>query len=220
HIASKGKPVIISTGMSYLEEIKKALDWIDAAREGSSGRPAVTLLHCVSDYPAEPEDINLLAMESLASNFDLPVGYSDHTRGIEVSIAAAALGATVIEKHFTLDRSMEGPDHNASAEPEELRAMVAAIRNVEKALGDGVKRPAKCEDRMRNIARRSLVAACDIKAGEAIRREDIRIKRPGMGLPPERIEDLINKKASRDIEKDTLFTLEHINITDNKEAAR
>ncbi len=163
------------------------------------------MLHCVSNYPADIEDINLKAIETLSSAFGLPVGLSDHTMRIEVAVAAVAMGAKVIEKHFTLDRNMDGPDHKASFEPDELRNMVAAIRNIEKAMGDGVKTPRESEREIKAVVRKSLVAAKDIKAGTVITRKDIVVKRPGIGISPEFIGKIINKKARVDIKKDSLF---------------
>jgi N-acetylneuraminate synthase len=220
HIASKRKPIILSTGMSYLGEVEKAIGWIKEVNESmskwenektlihSSTHPLIhplTLLHCVSNYPAAVEDTNLLAMKTMERAFGLPVGYSDHTLGIEISIASVAMGAKVIEKHFTLDRDMEGPDHKTSLEPDELKAMVKAIRNIEKALGDGTKRPMESEADMRNIARKSIVSARDIKAGETITVNDILVKRPGVGIAPELIEQVINKIAKINIKKDSLL---------------
>ena len=204
-IAAKRKPVILSTGMSYLKEVESAVNWINRVWRGSKDRPGITLLHCVSNYPADIKDINLKAIETLSSAFGLPVGLSDHTMMIEVAVAAVAMGAGVIEKHFTLDRNMDGPDHKASFEPDELRNMVAAIRNIEKAMGDGVKAPRKKEREIRAVARKSLVAAKDIKSGAVITRNDIAVKRPGTGIPPEFIRQIINKKARVNIKNDSLF---------------
>ena len=187
HIAGKKKPIILSTGMSYLGEVEKAINWVmgvwgnEYMGKNLFTHPPIhplTLLHCVSNYPAIIEDVNLSAMKTMAIAFGLSVGYSDHTLGIEIPIAAVALGARVIEKHFTLDRNMEGPDHKASLEPDGLKDMVKAIRNVEKAIGKGIKRPTKNEEEIKNIARRSLVASRHIKAGEEVRLNDISIKRP------------------------------------------
>lgn len=208
-IAEKRKPIILSTGMSYLEEVKKAVGWIKDIWKKLNTKPQLVVLHCVSDYPPRVEDVNLLAMKMLESTFGLVVGFSDHTLGIEISIAAVAMGAKVIEKHFTLDRRMEGPDHKFSLEPDELKTMVKAIRNVEKALGDGVKKPTENEKEMRSKARRSLVAGRNIKAGEIINREDISVKRPGTGIPPEFLTQIINKKARVDIKKDSLLERTH-----------
>jgi N,N'-diacetyllegionaminate synthase len=210
HIAAKKKTIILSTGMSYLNEVEKAIGWIYEVWGDSRRRPGLTLLHCVSNYPARVEDVNLKAIKTLESAFGLPVGYSDHAIGVDIAVAAVAMGASVIEKHFTLGKDIKGPDHKASLEPDELRRMVAAIRNVEKARGDGIKRPAKSEFDMRKIARRSLVAGRDIKAGEVIRRADITVKRPGTGLSPEKIADVINKIAASDISRDSLFKIKDL----------
>ena len=177
HIASKGRPVILSTGMSTLGEVEEAVHVLKAA-----GATELTLLHCVTEYPAPFGQINLRAMQTLKIAFGLPVGYSDHTPGLEIAIAAVALGAEVIEKHFTLDRSLPGPDHAASLEPGELQQMVNAIRHVEVALGDGIKGPAPCELPNISVARKSLVAARDLPAGHRLVAGDLDIKRPGSGL--------------------------------------
>lgn len=204
-IAAKNKPVILSTGMSYLNEVEKAVRWIYDIWNKSGFNQQLTLLHCVSNYPAHAKDVNLCAMNTLKVSFGLPVGYSDHTLGIEIPIAAVAMGAKVIEKHFTLDKNMKGPDHKASLEPDELKAMVKAIRNVEKAMGDGVKKPAVSEDETRIIARRSLVAKRDIKKGSVIRSGDIIIKRPGNGIPPEFKETIKGMKAKKNIIADSVI---------------
>lgn len=208
-IAEKKKPVVLSTGMSYLEEVKKAVEWIGGVWKNLENKPQLTLLHCVSEYPVKMENVNLLAIKTLESTFGLPVGYSDHTIGIEMPVAAVSIGAKIIEKHFTLDKNMEGPDHKASLEPDELAAMVTAIRNIEKAMGDGLKRPTENELATRKVVRKSLVAARDIKAGEVIKESDILIKRPGDGLPPDMFEQIVNKKAGVDISKDSLFKKSH-----------
>ena len=176
HIALKRKPIILSTGMSYIGEVEKAIGWINESWMQWNEKPQLTLLHCVSNYPALPEDSNLLAIKTMEKAFRLPVGYSDHTPGIEVAIAAVALGAKVIEKHFTLDRNMAGPDHKASLEPEGFKTMVKAIRSVEKSLGDGIKRPVQNEEDTKIAARRSLVAARDIMAGKIISSDDVVVK--------------------------------------------
>lgn len=208
HIASKKKPVIMSTGMSDLEEVEKAVGWINDI--WGTDRQQLTLLHCVSNYPASFSDLNLRAIETMKNTFSLPAGFSDHTKGIEASIAAAALGAAVIEKHFTLDRTMEGPDHRASIEPNELRQMVNSIRNIELAMGDGIKRPVANEEPIRNVARKCLVAARTINAGAVISAGDIAVKRPGTGIPPEFKADIIGMKAIRKIEPDSIIKREEI----------
>lgn len=205
YVASKGRPLILSTGMATLGEVEEALETLQ-----NSGARGITLLHCTTNYPAPFEEVNLKAMQTLRQAFGLPVGYSDHTPGIEVAVAAAALGACVIEKHFTLDRNMEGPDHKASLEPDELAAMVRAVRNVEKALGDGFKRPGPGEREIMRVARRSLVAAVDIAAGEIITREKLVIKRPGTGIPPKMWDVVVGRRARLDIVADTVLTWEMI----------
>jgi N-acetylneuraminate synthase len=210
HIAGKNKPVILSTGMSYLGEVEKAINWIYEVWDQLNNKPQLTLLHCVSNYPAAVEDVNLLAIKTMETAFGFPVGYSDHTMGIEIPIAAVATGANVIEKHFTLDRNMDGPDHKASLEPEELKAMVKSIRNVENALGDGIKRPANSERDTRDIARRSLVAAKNIKNGQTITSDDIAIKRPGIGIPPEFREVVIGMAAGKDLKADSTINWEDL----------
>ena len=203
HIARKNKPMIVSTGMAFLGEVETAVRTIEAA-----GNQAFALLHCVSNYPANPADINLRAMQTMARAFNVPVGYSDHTPGIEVALAAVALGACIIEKHFTLDRNLPGPDHQASAEPVELAALVRGIRIVEAAMGDGRKRPAASEANTAAVARKSLVAAGDIPAGAALTETMIAFKRPGTGLPPAMREFLIGRVTRTAISAGTLLTLE------------
>lgn len=210
HIAAKIKPIILSTGMSYLGEVEKAIGWINEVWDKLEKRPQLTLLHSVSDYPAKMEDVNLNVIKTMATAFRLPVGYSDHTLGIEIPIAAVAMNAKVIEKHFTLDRNMEGPDHKASLEPDELKAMVKAIRNVEKALGDGIKRPTRNEDDIRKVSRRSLVAARDIEEDETIALEDVAIKRPGAGILPEFKELIVGMQVKRNIKADTVIKWEDL----------
>ena len=205
HIAAKNKPIILSTGMSYLSEVEKAVRWIYEIWNKSGFNQQLTLLHCVSNYPAHAADVNLYAMNTLKAAFGLSVGYSDHTLGIEIPIAAVAIGAKVIEKHFTLDRNMKGPDHKASLEPDELKAMVKAIRNVEKAMGDGIKRPTEKEEETRIIARRSLVAKRGIKKGDVIRSGDIIIKRPGSGILPEFKDIIKGMKAEKNIKADSVI---------------
>ena len=199
-IAETGKDVILSTGMAELEEIEQAVRILQ--RHGA-GR--ISLLHCNTEYPTPMEDVNLRAMLTLKEQFDLSVGYSDHTRGIEVPIAAVALGAEIIEKHFTLDRSMEGPDHAASLEPDELKQMVDGIRNIDKALGDSVKTASKSELKNRDVARKSIVAGRDIEKGECFSEKNLAVKRPGNGISPMKWFDLLGTKASRDYCKDELI---------------
>ena len=204
HIGRMGKPVILSTGMAEMEEIQAA---IDALEEAGTPRTNVTVLHCTTEYPTPMGEVNLRAMLSIQNAFGVEVGYSDHTRGIEVAIAAVALGATVIEKHFTLDRNLPGPDHKASLEPEELKAMVAAIRNIEIALGDGIKRLTPSEAGNRPIARKSLVASRGIRKGEVFSVENIATKRPGTGISPMRWDAVIDLRAPRDFSQDELIEL-------------
>lgn len=203
HVARKAKPMIVSTGMASLGEVESAVRVITA-----TGNTQIVLLHCVSNYPANPADINLRAMQTMARAFGVPVGYSDHTPGIEVALAAVALGACIVEKHFTLDRNLPGPDHQASAEPAELAALVRGIRIVEAALGGGRKQPAATEANTAAVARRSLVAACDIPAGAVITETMIALKRPGTGLPPAMCEYLIGRVACASIRAGSLLTLD------------
>lgn len=210
YIASKKKPIILSTGMSYLGEVENAISWIDEIWNTLDKKPQLSILHCVSSYPARIEDVNLRAIKTMEMAFGLPVGYSDHTMGTEIAMAAVAMGGKVIEKHFTLDRDMEGPDHKASLEPEELGAMVTAIRNVEKAMGDGVKKPTKSENDLKKIVRRSLVTAKEIKAGEIISPNDILIKRPGTGIPAEFKDKVVGMKSGSDISVDSVIKWEDL----------
>ncbi|MFQ5801296.1 MAG: N-acetylneuraminate synthase [Candidatus Methylomirabilales bacterium] len=203
HVARKGKPMIVSTGMSYMDEVKVAVRTIEEV--GSTG---FILLHCVSAYPANPADANLRAMHTMSTEFNVPVGYSDHTPGIEVALAAVTLGACVIEKHFTLDRSLPGPDHQASLEPGELAALVRGVRNVEKALGHGRKEPAAGEADTAAVARRSLVAAQDIPAGTALTLDLIAVKRPGTGLPPAMLPYLVGRTLRVDVRADSILRME------------
>ena len=214
YIAKKGKPIILSTGMSTLGDIEEAINiispFLNAQHFQSHAKfPPLTLLHCVSDYPADFSEVNLKAMLTIKEAFKLPVGYSDHTLGIEVPIAAVALGARIIEKHFTLDKSFPGPDHRASLEPHELKEMVKAIRNVEKSLGNNIKRPTNNELKVMKVARRSLIAKRNIKDGETVKKSDIAIKRPGLGIPPKFKEIVIGMRLSREIKKDEPFRWEH-----------
>lgn len=204
HIGQYRKPVIISTGMSNLGEIEKALNVLEQA---GTPHELITVLHCNTEYPTPMVDVNLRAMLTIRDAFDVAVGYSDHTAGIEVAIAAVALGATVIEKHFTIDRNLPGPDHKASLEPNELKAMVKAIRNIELALGDGIKRPSFSELKNKEVARKSLVASCEIKVGEIFSENNLSAKRPGAGLSPMFWDEIIGRKASRHYTVDELIEL-------------
>lgn len=201
-IAKTHKPIIMSTGMCTIPEIHEALQVL---KEFGAGE--VSLLHCTTQYPTPYEDVNLRAMDTLRKEFGCEVGYSDHTNGIEVPVAAVAMGATIIEKHFTLDKNMEGPDHKASLEPEELKNMVTSIRNIEKALGNGLKEPAKSEIPNMAIARKSIIAKCDIKKGEIFTEENITTKRPGNGISPMRWNEVLGKAAIRDFGEDELIEL-------------
>ena len=204
HISRFGKEIILSTGMSDLQEIENALGVLES--EGAT-RSKITVLHATTEYPCPFEDVNLKAMLTIQKAFRVKVGYSDHTSGIEVPIAAVALGACVIEKHFTLDRTMDGPDHKASLEPGELKAMVGAIRNIEQTLGDGIKRPSPRELKNMPIVRKSLVALCDIKKGDLFSEKNLGAKRPGHGISPMRWDELIGQPAMRDFSADELIEL-------------
>ena len=203
HLAGKGRPLIVSTGMSSLADVEAAV----CAVVEAGGRDLV-LLHCVSNYPAEPADANLRAMHTLELAFGRPVGYSDHTVGCEVALGAVALGASVIEKHFTLDAGLPGPDHRASLEPAGLATLVSGVRTVEAALGHGRKEPVASEARTAAVARRSLVAAVDIPAGKVLTEDLIAVKRPGTGLPPAMLSQRTGRVTRRAIAAGTLFTLE------------
>jgi N,N'-diacetyllegionaminate synthase len=202
HVGRYGYPVILSTGMATLGEIEAALEVLEQA---GTPRNRITVLHCNTEYPTPMTDVNLRAMVTIRKAFGVAVGYSDHTLGTEVPIAAVALGATVIEKHFTLDRTLPGPDHRASLEPNELQAMVTAIRNIELALGDGIKRPSPSEAKNKPIARKSLVAAVPIRAGEVFTPDNITVKRPGTGISPMRWDEVIGRCAGRDFAVDELI---------------
>lgn len=199
HIGSLKKEVILSSGMATLDEIDAALHVLTSA---GIAKEHITVLHATTEYPCPIEEVNLRAMQTISETFDIRVGYSDHTRGIEISIAAAAMGASVIEKHFTLDREMKGPDHKASLEPDELIAMVSSIRNIEKALGDGIKRPSPSELKNIPIARKSIVASRAIAKGERLSEENITIKRPGNGISPMRYDEIIGTVASKNYDED------------------
>jgi N-acetylneuraminate synthase len=200
HVASKGKPVILSTGMSELSELIEAVSVLNTA-----GCENPVLLHCVSNYPADPAEVNLRAMQTMRSAFDVPVGFSDHTQGIDVALAAVALGACVIEKHFTLDRTMPGPDHRASLEPTGLRELVRSIRRVETALGNGRKVPTASELETAKVARRSLVAARDIPAGATLERDMVMMRRPGTGMSPAMLNTLLDRRTVRPIAAGTIL---------------
>ena len=199
-IAQTHKDIVMSTGMCTLDEIDEALAVL---RENGAGK--IALLHCNTEYPTPMEDVNLNAMETLKKAFGTPIGYSDHTKGIEVPIAAVAMGATIIEKHFTLDRNMEGPDHKASLEPSELKVMVQAIRNIEKAIGTGDKKPTPSEIKNMAIARKSIVASQPIKKGEVFTEQNITTKRPGTGISAMRWRQVLGQKATRDFAEDELI---------------
>lgn len=204
HMAAGGKPLLLSTGMANLAEIEAA---IDAVEQAGTPRDRITVLHCTTEYPTPMEEVNLRAMVSLQQAFGTQVGYSDHTQGIEVPLAAVAMGAAVIEKHFTLDRNLPGPDHKASLEPHELKAMVDGIRNIERAFGDGIKRPSVSELKNKPIARKSIVAGRDIKAGEVLSEDNIAVKRPGTGISPMRWDEVLGRVATRDFSADELIVL-------------
>jgi len=201
-IGRLGRPVIISTGMTTLDEIRNALNILI---ESGTEKEQITILHCNTEYPTPMEDVNLKAMLTIRDELGVKIGYSDHTLGIEVAISAVAMGATVIEKHFTLDRNMSGPDHAASLEPEELKAMVTAIRNIEKAMGDGIKKPSSSETKNIAVARKSIVANMSIKKGELFTEENLTVKRPGTGISPMEWDEMIGKRADREYQKDNLI---------------
>jgi N,N'-diacetyllegionaminate synthase len=203
-VGRRGGTVIVSTGMATLDEIRAAITVLEKA---GTSRDRITALHCNTEYPTPMSDVNLKAMLTMRRELGVEVGYSDHTPGIEVPIAAVALGASVIEKHFTLDRGLPGPDHKASLEPGELRAMVAAIRNIESAMGDGVKRPSPSESGNKAAARKSLVAARAIRAGEPFSESNLAVKRPGSGISPMKWDEVLGRKAPRDFAPDELIEL-------------
>ena len=216
-IASYGEPIILSTGMCELSDIEAAVNvinefWPTANSQqptANSQQPTadITILHCNTEYPTPYQDVNLKAMLEIAETFKVKFGYSDHTQGIEVPIAAVALGASVIEKHFTLDKTMEGPDHKASLEPEELKAMVQAIRHIEQALGTGHKTISESERKNIEIARKSIVAACPIKAGELLTEDNLTVKRPGSGISPMRWNEVVGTFAVKDFEEEEPIVL-------------
>lgn len=203
-IGGIGGEVMLSTGMATLGDIESAIDALEAA---GTPRKNITVLHCTTEYPTPMGEVNLMAMSSIAGAFGVNVGYSDHTRGIEVAIAAVALGARVIEKHFTLDNTLPGPDHRASLEPEELNTMVRCIRNIEVALGDGIKRPTEAEMLNRTVVRKSIVAAKSIEAGEILSSHNLTVKRPGTGISPMHWDDIVGRIARRRYEADEVIEL-------------
>lgn len=203
-IAQYQEPVILSTGMCELNDIEAALNVL---LEFGAKKEQITILHCNTEYPTPLGDVNLKAMLEIGEKFGVQVGYSDHTKGIDVPIAAVALGATVIEKHFTLDKNMEGPDHKASLEPEELKAMVSAIRNIELALGTGHKTISESERKNIEIARKSIVSACPIKKGEMFTEENLTVKRPGTGISPMRWNEIVGQTARKDFEEEEMIVL-------------
>ncbi len=201
HIAQKGKPIILSTGMSDLWEVSTAVKIIR-----SKNNDRIALLHCVSNYPAVPSAINLKVMETMRKKYGLPVGFSDHTEGLEIALAAVALGAAVIEKHFTLDRRMEGPDHSASIEPNDLEALVKGVRKVECALGSGIKKPVRQEADTARAVRKSIVAACNIKKGSVLTKEMLVMRRPGTGLSADQMKNIIGKNIKQALKEGELLT--------------
>lgn len=206
HIASKHLPMLLSTGMGYLSEVEEALMAISHEMDHTPiNRLPVVLMHCISHYPAPTEALNLRAIKTLSETFKLPVGYSDHSQGVEAAMAAVVMGACVIEKHYTLNRNFPGPDHKSSVEPDELKFLVESIRNIETALGDGIKKPAKCEEPAISITRKSLVAACYIKAGTYVTKSMLEIKRPGTGIAPKYYDLILGKKTVMDIEEDEVI---------------
>lgn len=209
YIALKDRPIILSTGMATIEEIKEAVAWIE-----NKGNKKISLLHCTSNYPAPFRDVNMKAMVTMAEQFPYPVGYSDHTKGIEISIMAVAMGAQIIEKHFTLSRELKGPDHKASLEPDEMKDLVNAIRNVEIAFGDGIKTLSDSEINTREVARKSLVTAGDFCQGYILKEGDLLVKRPGTGTAPKFLEDFIGKKLKSNLPKDYLITKDDIICTE------
>jgi N,N'-diacetyllegionaminate synthase len=204
HVGGLKKPIILSSGMSDLGDIKNALDVLI---ECGVSKDQLTVLHATTEYPCPIQEVNISAMQTICANFGVKVGYSDHTNGIEVSIAAVALGACVIEKHFTLDQTMEGPDHKASLEPHEFKSMVRAIRNIEKALGDGIKKPSKSEIKNMAISRKSIVALRVIKSGEIFSAGNLTVKRPGTGISPMELNKIIGQIARRDFLPDEQIEL-------------
>lgn len=205
YIAGKKLPIILSTGMATLDEIREAVETIK-----KQGNNKIILLHCTTNYPCPLEEVNLRAMKSLEREFNLPIGYSDHTSGIMVPIIAVSTGAIIIEKHFTLDKNLPGPDHKASLEPKELREMVEKIRETEKILGSAIKKPTKSEEKIKKVGRKSIVAKMDISKGEKITGTMLVIKRPGMGIPPKYINKIIGRKTKENIKADELISFKKL----------
>lgn len=201
-VGSYNKEIVLSTGMATLAEIEAALNLL---LESGTDKNKITILHATTDYPTQMQDVNLTAMQTIGQAFKVQVGYSDHTPGIEVPTAAVALGASIIEKHFTLDKNMPGPDHKASLEPQELKKMVQAIRNIEIALGDGIKRPSANEQKNMQVARKSIVALTTIKKGEAFSEQNLTVKRPGLGVSPMRWNEVTGQTAQKDYQVDDLI---------------
>jgi N,N'-diacetyllegionaminate synthase len=201
-VGAFNKEIVLSTGMATLADIEAALN---SLIESGTDKHKITILHATTDYPTQMPDVNLMAMQTIAQAFKVKVGYSDHTPGIEVPIAAVALGASIIEKHFTLDKNLPGPDHKASLEPDELKAMVKAMRNIEIALGDGIKRPSASEQKNMQVVRKSLVALIDIKKGEVFSEKNLTVKRPGLGISPMRWNEVIGQVAQKDYQVDDLI---------------
>lgn len=201
-IAATKKDIVLSTGMSTIAEISQALEVLK-----SNGAGKITLLHCTTEYPTPFSQVNLKAMETLRYTFNLPVGYSDHTMGIEIPVAAVAMGAVIIEKHFTLDNNMEGPDHKASLMPQPMKAMVESIRHIEAAMGDGIKKPTECEEKNMGIARKSIVAKAKISKGDILTEENITVKRPGNGISPMKWENVLGTAAVKDFAEDELIEI-------------
>ena len=204
YVAQHKLPIILSTGMAYIGEIEAALEVIQKA---GTPKKLITVLHCSTEYPTPMHEVNLRAMENIKTTFNVKIGYSDHTEGIEIPIASVALGATIIEKHFTLDRNLAGPDHKASLEPDKLSEMIKAIRSIELALGDGIKRPTNSEIKNMAIARKSIVAIKNIKKGDKFSSKNIGVKRPGTGISPHRWNEIIGRTARQDFEIDDLIEI-------------
>lgn len=209
-VAKFNKPIILSCGMSSMGEIEDAINAVKV-----NGNNEIAMLHCTSNYPAPIESINLSAMKTIENAFKVIIGYSDHTEGITIPVAATALGAKIIEKHFTLDKNMEGPDHKASLDPQELKSMVEAIRKVELAMGNGIKECTTSEENTKEVARKSIVAGRNIRAGEILKEENLDFKRPGNGLSPKLYKELVGRKAIKDICKDEIINFGMIDM-DNK----